>query len=123
MCDGEAIWTDNQFTELEGLNGIGKFTAKSFGKIREFYKSNGSEDVMNCDSVAMMCALYPEFVKNTLSTHASCITDEGETYSQVIFYKEGFTYDVVKNDFDYNVTHVTEVDKAAYFTNYINAIR
>ena len=47
MCDGEAIWTDNQFTELEGLNGIGKFTAKSFGKIREFYKSNGSEDVMN----------------------------------------------------------------------------
>ncbi len=110
MCDGEAMWTDNQFTELEGLNGIGKFTAKS-------------EDVMNCDSVAMMCALYPEFVKNTLSTHASCITDEGETYSQVIFYKEGFTYDVVKNDFDYNVTLVTEVDKAAYFTNYINAIR
>ena len=91
MCDGEAMWTDNQFTELEGLNGIGKFTAKSFG--------------------------------NTLSTHASCITDEGETYSQVIFYKEGFTYDVVKNDFDYNVTLVTEVDKAAYFTNYINAIR
>ena len=63
MCDGEAMWTDNQFTELEGLNGIGKFTAKSFGRIREFYKSNGSEDVMNCDSVAMMCALYPEFVK------------------------------------------------------------
>ena len=42
----------------------------------------------------------------------------------MIFYKEGFTYDVVKNDFDYNnVTLVTEVDKAAYFTNYINAIR
>ena len=96
MCDGEAMWTDNQFTELEGLNGIGKFTAKSFGKIREFYKSNGSEDVMNCDSVAMMCALYPEFVKNTINTHASCITDEGETYSQVLFYKEGFTYDIVK---------------------------
>lgn len=117
MCDGKAMWTDDQFTELESLNDIGKFVAKSFGKIREFYKSNGSENVMNCDSVAMMCALYPEFVKNTVSTHASCITDEGETYSQVIFYKKGFTYDVVKNDFDYNVTLVTEADKAAYFKN------
>ena len=96
MCDGGAMWTDHQFAELESLNDVGEFVAKSFGKIREFYKSNGSEDVMNCDSVAMMCALYPEFVKNTINTHASCITDEGETYSQVLFYKEGFTYDIVK---------------------------
>ena len=123
MCDGGAMWTDHQFAELESLNDVGEFVAKSFGKIREFYKSNGSEDVMNCDSVAMMCALYPEFVKNTINTHASCITDEGETYSQVLFYKEGFTYDIVKNDFDHNVTLVTEADKAAYFTNYMNVIR
>lgn len=123
MCDGDAMWTDDQFTELEGLNGTGKFVAESFGKIREFYKKNGSEDVMNCDSVAMMCALYPEFVKNTVNTHASCITDKGETYSQVIFYKEGFTYDVVKNNFDYNVALVTEVEKTVYFKNYLEAIR
>lgn len=123
MCDGEAMWTDKQFVELENTNDIGKFVAKSFGKIREFYKNNGSEDVMNCDSVAMMCALYPEFVKNTINTHASCITDEGEAYSQVIFYKEGFTYDIVKNDLDHNVTLVSAVDKPQYFSNYLEAIR
>ena len=109
MCGGEAMWTDNQFAQLEGLNDTGKFVAKSFGKIREFYKSNGSENVMNCES--------------TVNTHASCITESGETYSQVIYYKEGFTYDAVKNDFDYNVVLVTEADKAAYFNNYLEAIR
>ncbi|MER2149657.1 MAG: hypothetical protein ABS987_10970, partial [Ruminococcus sp.] len=101
----------------------GSFVAKSFGKIREFYKANGSETVMNCDSLAMMCALYPEFVKSTVNTHASCLTEEGEAYSQVIFYKEGFTYDVVKNDFAYNTVLVTEVNKDAYFNTYLEAIK
>ena len=78
---------------------------------------------MNCDALAMMCALNPEFLKSTVNTYASCITESGETYSQVIYYKEGFTYDTVKNDFDYNVVLVTEADKAAYFNNYLEAIR
>ena len=122
MCGGEAMWTDSQFEELESANDIGEFVAKSFGKLREFYKSNGSEDVMNCDSLAMMCVLYPGFVTDTINTHASCITEEGETFSQVIYYKEGFTYDVVKNDFDYNVTLVSGVCGSDYFDLYLQAI-
>jgi len=41
----------------------------------------------------------------------------------VIFYKEGFTYDVVKNDFAYNTVLVTEVSKDAYFNTYLEAIK
>ena len=123
MCDGEAQWTDDQFAQLEALNDTGRFVAASFGKIREFYKDNGSESVMNCDTLAMMCALCPGFVKSSVNTHASCITEQGETYSQVIFYKEGFTYDAVKNDFDYHAALVTDVDKPAYFKNFAEAIR
>ena len=79
---------------------------------------------MNCDTLAMMCVLYPDFVKSTVNTCASCITAEGETNSQVIFYKEGFTYDVVKNDFEqFNTVLVTNVNKAAYFNTYLNAIK
>ena len=123
MCDGAAQWTDAQLAALESSGKTGSFVAKSFGKIREFYKSNGSESVMNCDALAMMCALYPGFVKSTVNTHASCITEESETYSQVIFYKEGFTYDAVKNDFDYNTVLVTGVDKEAYFDTYLEAVK
>ena len=44
-----------------------------------------ADSVMNCDSLAMMCAIYPDFVNKTIQCHGSCITVEGETYAQVIY--------------------------------------
>lgn len=124
MCNNEAMWTGSQFEKLKSTNSIGEFVTASFSKIRDFYKSNGFDDsVMNCDTLAMMCVLYPDFVNKTIQCHGSCITDEGETYAQVIFYKKGFTYDAAKNDFDYNVTLVNDVDKADYFDLYLKAIK
>ncbi len=122
VCDDEAQWTDDQFEKLKTQGEVGEFVSLSFGKIRDFYKANGSETVMNCDSVAMMCALYPAFIKDSISTHGSCIADEGETYGMVLFYKEGFTYDAVPNDMIYNVDLITDVDKAGYFEDYLSLI-
>ena len=123
MCDGEAQWIDSQFNELAKSGDIGQFVTASFGKLREFYESNRSEgSVMNCDSLAMSCALFPDFVQETIRCHGSCITEPGETYAQVIFYKEGYTYDVAKNDFDYNVTLVSRVDKREFFRLFLRAV-
>ena len=123
MCGGEAQWTDEQFEELSKANDIGKFVTDSFNKIRDFYASNGSSgSVMNCDALAMMCVIHPDFINKTIQCHGSCITDAGEAYAQVIYYQEGFTYDVVKNDFDYTVTLVNDVDKADFFDLYLKTI-
>jgi len=122
MCDGEAQWTDEQFERLQKAGETGKFVAASFGKIRDFYKSNGSESVMNCDSLSMMCVLFPDFVRSGINTHASCITAEGETYALVLFYKEGFTYDAAPNVEPHNVRLITEVDKTHYFDRYLSCI-
>ncbi len=73
-------------------------------------------------ALAMMCVLYPDFIKGSVKVHGSCITDPGETYAQVIFYKEGFTYDVVSNDFDHSATLITEVESEKYFENYLRAV-
>lgn len=124
MCGGEAQWTDKQFEKLNSVNEIGKFITASFSKIREFYASNGSAgSVMNCDALAMMCVINPDFVNHTIQCHGSCITDRGETYAQVIYYQNGFTYDVAGNDFEYNVTLVNDVDKADYFNLYYDTIK
>lgn len=122
MCTEEAAWTNEQFAKLESEGEEGSFVAKSLEKLREFYKGNGSDTVMVCDPITVMCVLHPNFVKEKIQTHASCITVQGETYGQVLFYKEGFTYDSVENDFDYNVTLVTKVDKAAYFDYYMDGV-
>ena len=124
VCDGEAQWTDAQFDTLSASGETGHFITESFASIREFYAGNGSAgSVMNCDSAAMLCALDPEFVSGTISCHGSCLTEPGEAYAQVIFYKEGFTYDVAANDFDYNVTLVNTVDKAGYFARYLDRVQ
>ncbi|MBP5223312.1 MAG: nucleoside hydrolase [Lachnospiraceae bacterium] len=122
VCGKDAEWTNEQFLELGAAGPVGEFVAKSFGEIRKFYVSNGSDTVMNCDALAVMCALSPDFVRSTIKTHASCIYAEGETYAQVLFYKEGFTYDAVKNDYVCNVDLVTEVDQSAFFRKYVEAI-
>lgn len=124
MCDGEAMWTDAQFEELGKSGKAGKFVAASFAKIREFYEKNGSEGtVMNCDPVLMTAFLDSDYITDKAKYHGSCITDEGETYAQVIFYKKGFTYDMAKNDMKYNVTLVTGAKDSEYFERYLNRIK
>lgn len=125
MCGGEALWTDENFEVLEKTGEIGAFVSKSFGKIREFYAGNGQAGtVMNCDALAMACMLYPDFCQETINCHGSCIVDEGETYGQVIFYKEGFTYDNLNPDgMSYNVALATKVDGAHYFDRFLKAIK
>ncbi len=123
MCGGDAMWTDAQFDKLRDTNPIGKFVTHSFFKLREFFKKNRSGDrVDNCDAMAMMCVIFNGFISDTISCHGSCITEKGETYGQVIFYQQGFTYDVVDNDFDYNVTLVNGVGKKDYFDLYRQTI-
>lgn len=123
VCGGDAQWTSAQFDKLAKANDIGKFIADAFGKLREFYAANGSPDATNnCDTVAMMCCLDPTFTTASVQAHGSCITQEGETYGQVLFYQKGFTYDDVKNDFAYNVTLTTEVDRGRFFDQYYSII-
>ena len=78
---------------------------------------------MNCDGLAMTCALFPEFVKETIPCHGSCITEPGDAYAQVIFYQKGFIYDVASNAYDYNVALVSNVEKEEYFNLFLSAVR
>lgn len=123
MCDGEAQWTNEQFDTLAASGDIGRFVTDSFSKLREFYAMNGSADsVMNCDTVAMMCAIDPDYVSQTISCHGSCQIDPGECYAQVVLYKGGFLYDVAGNDFSYNVALVSACDDANFFNRYLSRV-
>ena len=119
MCQDESLWTTDQFKKLEASSEAGRFVSASFSSIMEFYASNNSAgSVMNCDALAMMCAIYPDFITKTIQAHGSCIIDKGEAYGQVIFYQKGFTYDVVSNDFEYNVILVNKIKNDEYFKRY-----
>ena len=114
----------DNFEKLAKFGKVGRFVTDSFRQIREFYKSNGSAgSVMNCDGTAMMCVVCPEIISDSRQCHGSCITESGETYGQVIFYQKGFKYDLTSGeDFDYNVTLVSDVDRRACFMEYLSRI-
>lgn len=124
MCGGDAMWTDKQFEKLEASGDIGVFVSKSFEELRNFYEKNGEDAVSVCDPETILCATEDDFVKDSIKCHGSCITEKGETYGEVVFYKEGFTYDLeVPEGMDYSVTLVTEIDQSGYFDRYLKAIR
>ena len=123
VCLREALWTSKDFEELNKSGSIGEFVNKSFTVFREIVANDDTrEHIDNCDSFAMMCALYPSIIKKSVMCHASCIADVGETYGQVIFYKEGEWYDAVREELNYNVRVVTDVDGINFFKNYLHKI-
>ena len=119
----DAWRTHVQFEHLRPFGGICEFTALSFTVMRDFYKANGSDRTPNFDGIAAMCALYPDFVLATESCHGECITDEGVCYGQVVFFKEGFTYDFPTEDYDYNVELVRAVDAKNFFDALLHIMR
>ena len=66
------------------------------------------------DAVAMACLVWPDFVEATARCYGSCITVPGECYGQVIFYKEGFTYDSQPKIGACNVDVVTKAKKDVF---------
>lgn len=123
VCLGDAEWTKEQLEELKESGKIGEFVGRSFMGLQEYFAKNGSPDAIDdCDAVAMMCALHSDFVTSTKRCYASCITEEGETYAEVIFYQEGFTYDRAGNEHESNVTLVTGVDGKNFFERYKAAV-
>ena len=123
VCGGDSMWSDLHFDKLYESGDIGRFVTDSFASIREYYAQNGSAGlVSNCDAAAMLCALHPDFIKDTIQCHGSCITEPGETYGQVLFYVQGYTYDLSSGNYDYNVTLVDEVDSLGYFPRFLDTI-
>jgi purine nucleosidase len=124
MCRGDAMWTDEQFDRLYAANEIGCFVTKSFSALREFYRSNGSPNAtMNCDAGAMMCVVYPEYLQSVIPCHGSCVTYPCAAYGQVVFFQEGFNYDVLSEEkLNYNVQLANKVDGARFFDLYLERV-
>jgi len=107
-----------QGNELEyyigtALNGLMKFNQTAIG-----------QDIATLpDPIAMGCVIWSDYIQGSVSCHASVITDPGETYGQVLFYKEGHGYDVSFSFDNYNVAVVTETRSDLFKTWFMETLK
>ena len=82
-----------------------------------------SETAPISDAVLMAGALWDDFILESVPCHASCITAEGETYGQVIFYRKDYNYDTMITFDNYSVEVVTKVRDDKFFSRYRDTVR
>ena len=120
--DDEPTWTyEDRLAEMHGGNEIQQFMATAVRKLLEFKKGNGIAAVDLPDAVAMACLVWPDFVEETTLCYGSCITEPGETYGMLIYYKDGFTYDSMPTIGKPNLSVVSKAKKEE-FVDRLNAV-
>ena len=120
--DDEPTWhSEAKLAEMMEGSEAQRFIATATRKLLEFKKGNGIAAVDLPDAVAMACICWPDFVEETVQCYGSCITEPGETYGMVIFYREGFTYDSMPKIGKCNVSVVSKAKKSE-FVDRLNAV-
>ncbi len=120
--DDEPTWhSEEKLAEMMEGSEAQRFIATATRKLLEFKKGNGIAAVDLPDAVAMACICWPDFVEETTQCYGSCITEPGETYGMVIFYREGFTYDSMPKIGKCNISVVSKAKKSE-FVDRLNAV-
>ena len=120
--DDDPTWVyEDMLDELKGGNEIQRFMAAAVGKLLEFKKGNGIPAIDLPDAVAMACLAWPDFVEETTLCYGSCITEPGETYGMLIYYRDGYTYDSMPKIGKSNISLVTKIKKDE-FIDRLNAV-
>ena len=110
--DDEPTWAyEDRLAELKDGNEIEVFMAAAVSKLLEFKKGNGIQAIDLPDAIAMACLAWPDFVEETTLCYGSCITEPGETYGMLIYYKDGITYDSMPKIGKANISLVSKIKK------------
>lgn len=114
-ADQQAMMQGNETERFIGaaLNGLMVFNQTAIG-----------QDIATLpDPIAMACVLWDGYMQESSSCHASVITQPGETYGQVLFYKEGHGYDVPFSFDTYNVSVASQTRSDLFKTWFLQTLK
>ena len=117
MCEEEKVlFSAGQLSEMQHGSEMQRFAALAFSGLLDFrQKTQGVNNVNVCDAVAMADVIWSDFEASSIACSASCITDEGETYGEVIFYRSDMKYDTMPNLGEPNIKVVTRQNHDRFY--------
>lgn len=123
MDTEETFFVDADFEQMKRGSGACQFIEKAFRGLAANNKKDYGYACGDCpDGIAMACALWQDFTAGTIKTKAFCITDSEHCYGQVVFYREGISYDAMTSFEKYNTVLVTAVDKPGFTARAIEVL-
>ena len=124
MCLGDACFTAEELDTIALKAGTaGTFLMKAASKLIAFnVATRGKRQADFCDSVAMAVALWDDCLLSYANCYAYTCTIDGPLYGQVVFYREGATYESSPKIPYYNVRVVTKVDNALYKQRFMDLL-
>ena len=111
----ETTFTQEELDALEKKGGLSEYVAKAFSGLIKFNtEARGLAIADDADGVAMACALWDGYLKETQPCHAVVMTEDNDAYGQVILYQQGYGYDSGKTFNDYEFYVATETDSETF---------
>ena len=115
--------TPDTLADMKKKSPLNKFVAVANGKFLEYSKQYLKQDSFcACDPLLMAAVVRDDFVLETETCHASCMTERNETYGQVIFYRKNYTYDTMPTFDNYNVEVITKIKSAEFISRFIKSL-
>lgn len=115
MMNGDVIHTKEWLDEIASKGGLSEFFAKSFGGLVKFNEqANGKAYADNPDGTCMACVLWDGFIQDTEACHPVVMTEDNETYGQVVLYKKSRSYDSGITFEDYNFNVITKINSKGF---------
>ena len=74
------------------------------------------------DAIAMAAALWDGFVEEQVKCYCECCTENNSTYGQVIFYREGSTYEACPNIGKANSYVLTKVNEKLFTEKFMSLL-
>ena len=123
LCTAEIGFDETELLALANGNEIGRFLVKATSQLAKFNERARGIHVADLpDAIAMAAALWPDFVKSSVKCHCSCVTAEGSTYGQVIFYQDGRIYESMPTIGGNNAEVITAVDEKIFTKRFMTAL-
>ena len=123
MATPDTFFSEKTLADMKKKSPLNKFVAVANEKFLDYSKQYLKQDsIYACDPLLMAAVVWSDFVLETETCHASCMTDRNETYGQVIFYRKNYSYDTMPTFDNYNVEVITKIKSAEFVSRFIKTL-
>ena len=121
LCTGNIGLDRYELAYLSNSTPAGKFLERATSRLLQFnLDTRGVHLVDLPDAIAIAAAVWPDFVREKVSCHCHCCTEQGHAYGQVIFYQKGRTYEAIPEISSFNAEVITKIDEQVFTENFMN---